>query len=321
MNILINGKCSKACKFCFQHQYFRRQPNMPLAMFKDILDWLVKSYYTKNAVVPFSILGGEPMIHPEFTNIIDYVIHKQSTTPRAVLQVCLITNGDGIGRHAPTLARVKNLALLLNVSSMNSDRELLNKIRIMSQHNLCVVPSLTVSHSSILEKLDFLFRALPHGKMYRVSFASDKRRTSFRYYQDNRKYLLEAYRHLTKNDKVIIMDCTKIPRCAFTEEERQELHSFTVRIDGANWFGAACPQAGDIMPDGSIVHCVPLYDLTSRELKYHHFDNCLQAFSYTSRMIGDRIQEKMRNAKKCKACLEYKTGRCYAGCLAMDAVP
>jgi hypothetical protein len=118
------------------------------------------------------------------------------------------------------------------------------------------------------------------------------------------------------------MDCTKIPLCAYTEEERKELHQFTVLITSGNWFGAACPTScADIMPDGSIVHCIPLYDRANRGLKYTDFANCFQVLDYTNRMISRRIEQKMSKSQKCLACIEYKTARCYAGCLGMDAVP
>jgi MoaA/NifB/PqqE/SkfB family radical SAM enzyme len=321
MNVLINGKCSKNCRFCFETAYFRNQPNMSVEMFTDILNWHLKSEMQPDSRVPLSILGGEPTIHPQFNEILDVIIERQRATNR-IFELQLVTNGDRLKDYVHKLPQIKFAGLLLNISAMGSDAEIREKLQVLKNNNIYTVPSLTVSNSSILDKLHLICGEFDHIKLVRVGFSSSSEQKAFSYFQENRGYLLEAFRFLTQHKKVISMDCTKIPLCAFTAEERKELHNFIVLINSGNWFGAACPTAcADIMPDGSIVHCVPLYDLTTRELKYHHFDNYYQVFDYTNRMISDRIEKKMSKSETCRACIEYKTARCFAGCLGMDAVP
>jgi hypothetical protein len=193
---------------------------------------------------------------------------------------------------------------------------------VLAENRIYTVPSFTVSNFSILPKLELIRQEFGHIDTFRVGFSSIPEHKTFSYFTENRGFLLEAFDYLTKNGKAVSMDCTKIPLCAFSDEERKQLQNSTVLVVGGNWFGAACPTAcADIMPDGSIVHCVPLYDLTKRELKYSDFANCYQVFDYTNRMIGRRVEEKMSKSEKCLGCIEFKTARCFAGCLAMDAVP
>jgi hypothetical protein len=297
--------------------------NMSVDMFKDIVEWLIQSYWVPNATVSLGILGGEPLLHPDFDAMIDFLVWRESTLIGRNLRVHLITNGDSIDNHAQNLARLKSLSFLVNVSSMGSNEEIVRKFGTFCRLSRDATPSFTVADSSIIERLDLFFREFPHIKFFRIGSSSSKNATSFAYYETNKKYLMEAYRHVTKHNKVIVTDCSRIPICAFNEQELKEMRSFRARIDfDANWLGAAClDTAADIMPDGSIVHCVPLYDLTNRELKYHHFESCFQVYSYTFRMISELIERKMSRSAKCMACVEYKTRRCFAGCLGMDIVP
>lgn len=320
MNIVINGKCSKNCEFCFQDKEFRSKKDMGIKMFKDIVDWLINSH-TPGTEVRIALLGGEPTIHPQFDDMLNYIILKQLNSERKI-KFLLISNGDNIEKHISKLKEIKNTSILLNISSMLSDEEVLNKLNILTKNNIHFVPSFTVSTYSILNNLKFICDNFKTIEKFRIASASDSLQTSFDYFTINKKYILEAYRYLTKENREISMDCTKIPKCVFTKKEWDDFDFLNVVYRGENPMGASCSSSmGDILPDGTITHCMPLYNMKHEKLKYSDFDNVFQAFTYTHRLLVPRVIEKMEKSDKCKNCIEYKTGRCFAGCLGMDLTP
>ena len=55
MNIVINGKCSKNCSFCFETPDFKKKTeNMTLEKFEEVVDWIIQSY-GPGALIPISL--------------------------------------------------------------------------------------------------------------------------------------------------------------------------------------------------------------------------------------------------------------------------
>ena len=120
----------------------------------------------------------------------------------------------------------------------------------------------------------------------------------------------------------IDMDCSKIPLCVYTDEEEALLKSFSIieKQYKDNFLGASCTTNGDILPDGTVIHCMPLINAGSNSLKFNDFNNVAEVHNYTNLIKANAITLKMKDADKCIECIEYKTGRCYAGCVGMKVV-
>ncbi|MDD4530383.1 MAG: radical SAM protein [Candidatus Gracilibacteria bacterium] len=67
----ITSKCNEKCLFCFVKL---GKNHKKLETIKKEIDRTCKTY--KNANIKFIISGGEPTLHPDFLNIVDYIFSK-----------------------------------------------------------------------------------------------------------------------------------------------------------------------------------------------------------------------------------------------------
>ena len=66
VNFTITNKCNQHCNFCFVDSNIQK-PNFPLDKIKKVLDECAKA-----EVFEIKLFGGEPLIHPNFSEIVDY---------------------------------------------------------------------------------------------------------------------------------------------------------------------------------------------------------------------------------------------------------
>lgn len=322
MNILINGKCSKSCSFCFQDKDFKAREDMSLDTFKDIIRWMVHSYQNDSEMA-ISLLGGEPTIHPQFQEMLDYLLEVESYINNR-LRVAIITNGELLDNYLPTIAKFQDAQLLLNASSFYNKQEDLVKIitETTKYPTIMVNLSYTITIKSIKEELEHILNTIDLKGIYsiRLSSGSFPYINILDYYKINKKYLFEAYEMVAKKDVLIGMDCSKIPKCIYTEDELFNLLTLPIMMNGDNFAGASCTYNADILPNGDVVHCMPLIDETKDKLKFYEFNNAAEVYNYTQDIAANKLQLKMIDAEKCKDCIEYKTRRCFGGCLGMEAI-
>ena len=107
----ITTTCNHRCVFCYnQHQVFDAQKNHEFISFEkyrkiiDILDEMK----VKNVI----LTGGEPFLHPEIKNFIDYVKSKK-------LNVSINTNGTLLTPEINNFLSGKNIRLLVSMHATN----------------------------------------------------------------------------------------------------------------------------------------------------------------------------------------------------------
>ena len=80
--LTLNRACNLRCEWCYAKETdFKASEDMPLKMAKHIIDMCVA-----NGVKHFIIIGGEPTIHPNFFDIVKYIV-------KLGYKVTIVTNG------------------------------------------------------------------------------------------------------------------------------------------------------------------------------------------------------------------------------------
>lgn len=80
--LTINRDCNIRCSFCYaQNKEFDKRDTMSFEMAKALIDIAVSS-----GVTSFFVLGGEPSIHHDFVEILEYILSKR-------VKVIVVTNG------------------------------------------------------------------------------------------------------------------------------------------------------------------------------------------------------------------------------------
>ena len=85
-NISITERCNLACPYCFANEFVNKsyreisEENLRIA-----LEFLLTS---KNENINVGIIGGEPTLHPEFSNFINILNHESR-----IKDITVFTNG------------------------------------------------------------------------------------------------------------------------------------------------------------------------------------------------------------------------------------
>ena len=104
-NIILTNKCNQRCPYCFADDLLSSNTmDITIEDFKLAIDLLLKAGEQK-----IGLLGGEPMLHPNFRDIIGYVISKD------IFSV-IFTNGRFIDKYFDILSNPK-VILLVNIAS------------------------------------------------------------------------------------------------------------------------------------------------------------------------------------------------------------
>lgn len=118
MNILLSDVCNRRCNFCFAkgiHEH-KGKKFIDFDDFKRVVDFSFKSNR-----FDIRLLGGEPSLHPQFIQIIEYL----SDLPQ-LASVYLMTNGIMSSDKIDALLylrQLKHLEILCNVSHQAADTE------------------------------------------------------------------------------------------------------------------------------------------------------------------------------------------------------
>ncbi len=139
----INTICNFNCKFCSRES----MPNKSIDYldFKYIIDSL-----SEFGVNDIYITGGEPLLHPQIDDMIDYALTKK-------MNISILTNGFYIDRHVEILKKVACLSV-----SLHGEKETHNKIvgfncydKIINNINLMVGKvNLTINYTAFNENID-----------------------------------------------------------------------------------------------------------------------------------------------------------------------
>ena len=74
-NVLLTQKCVRSCPYCFARKH------MTDASPDDVISWedliYLADFLQLSGERRFSILGGEPTIHPDFNNMVLYLLERE----------------------------------------------------------------------------------------------------------------------------------------------------------------------------------------------------------------------------------------------------
>ena len=74
-NVLFTQRCVRSCPYCFAEKHMSESSP------KDVLTWenliYLADFLEASGERRFSILGGEPTLHPDFTDMVAYLLERK----------------------------------------------------------------------------------------------------------------------------------------------------------------------------------------------------------------------------------------------------
>ncbi len=318
-NIMLNNGCNLKCPYCFASQITAEEKfNITEAEFNKIVAYLIKS-----AQKIIGIIGGEPLIHPDFDKLMLGFIKQVEGTP---VKGLVFTNGICLDKHIKILSNEK-LAILINVNSEEDigkaayDKVVRNIEEAvfeygMNNQKLTLGLNVYKPDQDILPFFDLVKRMGQYQCRVSISVPQDRSENVFDYF---RRFLPKVKEMLTLANNYGIglnFDCNLIPVCLLDEE----LHGLFVKNESmgksrryvSTTQCSACVPVMDILPDGTVARCFALSDKSNQNI--YDYSELRELAAFFKLKIDYEI---MNNPlPECVDCKLRKCQKCYGGCMA-----
>lgn len=311
-NILLTQKCNQQCPYCFA-SYTEDKSYMSMDAFDTIIRFLAKTPKEK-----IGLLGGEPLLHPDFSTIC-----KKLTDNQKVNAVVIYTNGLLLHKYIDLLNEQK-YALLINCNEYDFYNpqvydKLENNIRMavrkLSTKNVLLGLNIYKSFMNIDRLIDLLKELDMHKLRMSLAIPNEDIDISHKKRYDILKdELFRILEKLAIADVVPQFDCNKIPICYYSKSEIEQLNNlFGKRIKQTNLLKLdyTCKPVIDIYPDMSVCRCFGRTDIRRHLSEFMNIDDIRKYFfnKIDKYCFDEPIFES------CKTCYLSETMNCNGGCL------
>lgn len=108
----VTTECNLRCQYCFQQGLWPEEASIPLAIYEQALELVLKQEGLKSLTV--TLFGGEPTLKPGLIGDMIHVTRDQCLQNRVQPQVDLFTNGSGVDKELLTSLEQVNGRVLLS---------------------------------------------------------------------------------------------------------------------------------------------------------------------------------------------------------------
>lgn len=315
-NIAITKYCNLRCPYCFAETMLeeRETKNISIKRFKEILDWIKPIEEER-----IGIIGGEPTLHPQFSQILFILNHFCSLYNKESI---IFTNGIYLNKYINQIS--DKTSVLININSpnfMSKDQfnDLNNTLNTLFKkeklqgfnpqyHIGCNICSDIKDYSflwNIVDKYEI--------KNIRVSVCAptkqkDQKDKEF-YYNNIKPIFLNFVKEAKKRNIGLGADCNQIPRCFYDDFE---LRLVDLILNEQN---SLCEPVIDINADFKACSCFGSYE---HLIDCREFNNIKELKNY---FLGKVNYPKMlanNSNNKCKKCKQHQLLQCQGGCLSFS---
>ena len=318
-NIIIDSYCNLKCPYCFANDVIAAHKDyISLDSFNHIMDFVLKSNDKR-----VGIIGGEPLLHPKFTDICEHIINK---TPEDFIAV-IYTNALLLDKYVKLISSSQKFRLLVNVNSPSDQGEenyqkLIKNLdelyfEYAFKHKVTLGLNLYKENQDLNFFLSLVDRYKEFVKAVRVSVSIpwDKSKGAFYTFEKMIPLVKVLLKELNQREVGVMFDCNKIPVCLIdkelamlifrSEQLSKKPYLSTNRL-------SACSPVIDIDQRGNAIRCFALSEYL--KVNIDDFNNLNELIEYFHSNIDKKF--KTKPLEDCKDCEEFSTNLCYGGCLA-----
>ncbi len=317
-NIMINENCNQKCPYCFASEFVNiNKNNITYENFLKAVDFILTDD-DKNRPGRLGIIGGEPLLHPDFDKFIKTLIDRKD-----VNRVTIFTNGVLIKDHLDVLLNEK-VGLLINVNSkedvgFENYRKTVEAIDILV--NKCWKKEITLG-LNIYDNIDYSFfiNLADKFNMRRVRLsvvvpAYGKEKNGLVHFSKLKESVIKITKELLVRDIQFRFDCNLPVPCMWNEDELEDLKLMglcTYSRELIPLEQSFCSPVIDILPDLTAIRCFGLSDISKQAI--NNYKTIGELRNYYIEHFDSILSEKAID-KKCQGC-DLFPQKCYGGCLA-----
>jgi len=312
--LLLLKQCNLSCPYCFAKAVLRDVDKGCLCL-KDIRK-LVDFVFTNdtNHEKVFTLAGGEPALHPEFTDIVEYLLSEQ-------FRLRIFTNGIWPEEHIEYVlnlddAAKSHIGFLVNY---NHDIDKTQKKRL---NLFCanVLPFFASTLGMNIYCVDTKhLRTVDLSVIFQVNsvrigisqpIGGQQVYVRFQDYPELGDWILEVMHYAVNKQVKLFMDCSH-PYCMFSDEQHQFI-SQLLSEGKLGRFNADCAPPLVIGPGLQSWRCFNRHDIAEGKT-ISDFHDATDLEQYYSRKLNHWNIGLFPDAK-CKKCRYRFDASCHAGC-------
>lgn len=322
-NIILTSNCNLRCPYCFAEEYMQNNNSyISDNNFKKAVDFIVKNSHKEY----IGIIGGEPLLHPEFKGYIKYLNDRED-----IDEVMVFTNGILLDSYQDILIDSDKIKVLLNcncesiMGPYNYSKMLNNIKNFVEQQSgidkLCI--GLNIYSTRI--DYDYILDILERNGLKRIRLSitvpdtsSKKNHASLLYYRQMKEKAFTLIKKLIRLGVSPFFDCNLLPICLLNDEEREELIELFKEMEKTNVLSinSRCMPVIDITENLELIRCFAFSD---KKVSIDKFETLEDARRYFSDTIDTEIINN-RYGENCINCIYKDRKLCFGGCLSFNEV-
>lgn len=312
-NLLLTQKCVRKCPYCFAEQYMAENAGGFLS-WDDFIYAL--DFYEQNRVPVVSMLGGEPTVHPNAAEMMDYALQRG-------FDVRVFTSGVMSSRVRDKLAEVwtrhekaRSVHFIVNANEpgQTPDGERHSQLAFLALAG----PRASLSFNIYRADFDLAFAfeyvarfdlkpVVRLGLAHPIAQAAEENQyVGPERYRDVADRLATFFPMFDVNKVAPSLDCG-FPACMFTDAQLGQLLKLRTHF---NW---TCGPVVDIGPDLQVWPCFPLSHLRGKTL--YDFDSLPQLVDHLASEVRGRTRGNTGIYVECDDCALRARQMCSGGCV------
>ena len=314
-NVLLTNHCVRSCPYCFAKKYMSEEKT------DDFLSWenliYIADFLQAAGDNRFSLLGGEPTLHPDFNDFVLYLLERN-------FHVHVFTSGVMEGEKLQDSVflfkdlPIERLSFTCNINDPQKTGTSLAETESIKCFLRSFAPRI-VPGFNIYRKdfdLNFLFKYINEFGLQRnvrigIAHPIPRKRNRFISVEDIGDITERLFSYIPMFERFRVkpgFDCG-FPLCRMSDAHLAWIYRYT---GGKSQF--ECGPVIDIGPDMSVWPCFPLASFHKKSL--FEFNTLQEVLDYYRR-IHDVVRTEVGGIfEDCDDCQLREDGICHGGCIA-----
>ncbi len=313
-NIILTNVCNLQCEYCFASSLLKQENKyIQPESFYTILSFLSQSGSHR-----VGLIGGEPTIHPNFSQILEETNKFCKKTNSTAI---IFSNGiflepflDFLGMtdvlincNSPDSMGKRNYQRLISTLNKAQKLHLLSTDQIRCGCNIHLNQDNYNYFWEIVDTFNLKIvrcSVVAPGGCYQKQWCNQNKKME--YYTKLKPKVMEFVQNAHNRGVKIAFDCNQIPFCFFTKEEKQIIMNTSFELPQSN-----CTPSIDIDMDLNAFSC---FGACGDAISITNFSNVeeLERYLFINNTIP-KIQHN--NGGMCAECDFHKLYKCQGGCL------